>query len=243
MNEEYKHILVGQEDNKKIYFEYGEYLKILKFAKAGASEGSRGVLLGRRDGENIYILKVLEALYCGGEGIEAPTFSPESWGRINAEIKENFSGLTLLGQFSSHKSVQPKRADYIMQEKFFGKESNLLYIFDPTENAEKMYFYSDREFNFLNGFYLYDRYERPINLSLREGIVRPLTREYEIRIRLFDEIKRKAKRQNHIYAVIAFIIIILIIYNIVHSYELEKRIGNLSFPDREKTEWKKELIN
>lgn len=243
MNEEYKPVLVGQVDKKKVYFEYGEYLKILKFAKAGASDGSRGVLLGRRDGENIYILKALEALYCGGEGIESPTFSPDSWGRINAEIKENFSNLTLIGQFCSHKSVKPHRTDYIMEEKFFSKESNLLFVFDPTDNTEKMYIYSDREFNFLNGFYLFDKFDKSVNLSHREAIVRPLSREYEIRMRLFDDIKRKIKIQNHIYVVIMIIIMLLIIYNVIHSYELEKRIGNISFPDREKTEWKNELNN
>ena len=243
MKDDYKPILVGQIDKVKVYFEYGEYLKTLKFAKAGASDGSRGVLLGRRDGENIYVLRVLEALYCGGEGIETPTFSPDSWGRIDAEIKDNFSGLSLLGQFCSHKYVSPERNDYIMQEKYFGNESNLLYIFDPTENSEKMYIYKDREFNFLNGFYLFDKFEKSINLSLREAIVRPLTREYELRVRMFDDIKKKIKTQKHIYAVVWAIITLLIIYNSVRLFELEKRIGNIKFPDREKTEWKIELNN
>ncbi|MFA7637633.1 MAG: hypothetical protein WCX81_07705, partial [Monoglobales bacterium] len=139
MREEYKHILIGQEDHKKVYIEYGEYLKILKFSKAGASDGCRGVLLGYKNNDGIYILKALEALYVGSEGIESPAFSPEAWGRITAEIKENFSELTILGQFSSHKSTNPDRMDFIMQEKYFGKESNLLFIFDPADNMERMY--------------------------------------------------------------------------------------------------------
>ncbi len=240
MMKEYEPLLIGQQDNKKIFFEYGEYLKILKFAKAGALDGSRGVILGYKNGDDIYITKALEAVYCGSEGFELPTFSPDSWGRITAEIKENYSGLILLGQFSTHSPLSPQRMDYITQDKFFGKESNLLFVFDPTDNQEKMFVYDDREFVFLNGFYLFDKFEKHIDLTLREAVIRPLSREYEIRMRIFDDIKKKIKRQNHIYALISFIIILLIIYNIFHSFELEKRI---STTDGEKVEWKNELKN
>ncbi len=243
MEKEYKPILVGQEDSSKVYFDYGEYLKILKFAKAGASDGSRGVLLGMRDGDKIFILKAIEAIYSGGEGIESPAFSPDSWGRIESEIKNNYSELELLGQFCSHNSIRPDRVDYIMQEKYFKSKSNLLYIFDPTNNVEKMYFFKERQFNFLNGFYLFDKFEIPINLSLREAVVRPLSREYELRMRLFDDIKRKMRRQNNFYATLAVIIILLIIYNTVHLFEIDTRTGKLSFQDREKSEWKNELKN
>ena len=238
MMEEYKPILIGQDDPKKVFIEYGEYLKILKFAKAGATDGSRGVLLGRRDGDRIYILKALEALYCGGEGIESPAFSPDSWGRITAEIKENYSELVLLGQFSTHSPVNPQRMDYIMQDRFLNTGSNLLFVFDPTNNQEKMYVYDNREFVFLNGFYIFDKFEKPINLSFRDAVVRPLSREYEIRMRIFDDIKKKIKRQNHFYAVLAFIIILLTVYSILRSFDIEKRTEN--FPDSEAVEWRRE---
>ena len=243
MEKEYLPILVGQEDKLKVFIEYGEYLKIIKFAKAGASDGSRGVLLGKKDNNNIYITRALEAIYCGTEGLESPAFSPESWGRIKAEIEENYKELEILGQFSSHTPFKIERTDYIMQDKFFSKESNILFLFDPANNSEKMFIYKDKEFTFLNGFYLFDKYEKPIDLTHREALVRPLSREYEIRMRLFDDIKKKIKRQNHLYAAVAVIFLLLILYNIIHSFELEKRIGNISFPDRETAEWKIELKN
>ena len=60
MEKNYKHILVGNVDHNEILFEYSEYLKIIKFAKAGASDGSRGVLLGEEIDGKIYIYKVIE---------------------------------------------------------------------------------------------------------------------------------------------------------------------------------------
>lgn len=236
----YSHILVGQKDEREVFIEYGEYLKILKFAKAGASDGARGVLLGWRDGKKTYISKVIEAVYCGDEGLECPAFSPESWGRINAEINRNFSDLSVLGQFSSHSPLSPVRIDYIMQEKYFSKKSDLLFVFDPTENTEKMYVYEGREFVFLNGFCLYDKFETPINLILRENLLWPLSREYEIRMRIFDDIKRKIRKQNNIYAVALCIIVFLTLYNIIRSYGIEKTIENYSLSDRERIEWKSE---
>ena len=241
MENNYKHILIGNVEEKKVFIEYGEYLKILKFAKAGASDGSRGVLLGEELDGNIFILKAIEAVYSGDEELESPIFSPCSWGRINAEIKENYSKLKVLGQFSSHTPVKPIRTDYIMQDKFFDKSSLLLFIFDPTNNDEKMYLYNGREFEDLDGFYLFDKFENPINLTLRESIVRPLCREYEIRIRFFDDIKRKIKKLNNIYAIISILVVLLTIFGIVKLYELEKNMDSLNFSDREKFEWKSEF--
>lgn len=241
MEKNYKHILVGNEDQKKVFIEYGEYLKILKFAKAGALDGSRGVLLGDEIDGKIYIFKVIEAIYSGEEDIESPSFSPDSWGRISAEIKENYLKYKILGQFSTHTPVKPIRTDYIMQDKFFDKSSLLLYIFDPTDNQEKMYLYNGRDFEDLNGFYLFDKFDKPIDLSLREAIVRPLCREYEIRVRIFNDIKKKIRKQNNTYAIISIIIALLTIFSIVKSFEIEKNIDNLNFSDREKFEWKSEF--
>ena len=243
MEKNYKHILVGNEDKNKIFIEYGEYLKILKFAKAGASDGARGVLLGEELDGNIFVFKVIEAVYSGEEELESPTFSPDSWGRISAEIKESYSKYKILGQFSSHTPSRPIRTDYIMQDKFFEKSSLLLFIFDPTDNQEKMYLYNGRDFETLNGFYLFDKFEKQINLSLREAIVRPLCREYEMRVRIFNDIKKKIRKQNSIYAVISIIIALLTVFNIVKSFELEKNIDNLNFSDREKFEWNSEFQN
>lgn len=241
MTNNYSHVLIGGEDNRKIFIEYGEYLKILKFSKAGASDGARGVLLGQKNGENTYILKVIEAVYSGSEGVESPAFSPTSWGRIEAEIKENYKTLSVLGQFSSHPPVTPMRMDYIMQEKYFSEDSNLLFVFDPTDNSEKIYEYNDREFCFLNGFYLFDKFENPIDLTLREAVTRPLLREYELRIRIFDDIKRKIKRQKYSYFVFIIIFSILILYNIINAFRLEKMVETHIFSDRENTQWNKEL--
>lgn len=243
MEKNYKHILVGNEDKNKIFIEYGEYLKILKFAKAGASDGSRGVLLGEEIDGNIFVFKAIEAVYSGEEDLEAPAFSPDSWGRINAEIKECYSKYKVLGQFSSHTPVKPIRTDYIMQDNFFDKSSLLLYIFDPTDNQEKIYLYNGRDFEDLNGFYLFDKFDKPIDLSLREAIVRPLCREYEIRVRIFNDIKKRIRKQNNIYAVISIIVVMLTIFSIVKFYELEKNIDKLNFSDREKFEWNSEFQN
>lgn len=240
MENNYSHILVGQPDARKIYIEYAEYLKIIKFAKAGASDGSRGVLLGYKDSDKIIISKIIEALYSNDEGLESPAFSPDSWGRISAEISQDNSGLVILGQFSSHPFVTPRRMDYVMQEKYFSKSANLLFVFDPCSNEEKFYMYDDREYVFLNGFYLYDKYDTPIDLSVRENILRPMIREYELRVRIFDDIKRKLKRQNNIYAVVSGIIILLVIYTITHTLNLENKIDYYSLSDEERIEWKNE---
>ena len=240
MENKYSDVLVGQPDARMIFIEYGEYLQILKFAKAGASEGSRGVLLGYKDGEKIYISKVIEAVYSGDEGMEGPTFSPSSWGRISAEANQCYGGLDILGQFSSHPFVTPRRMDYVMQEKYFSKSANILFVFDPCSNEEKFYFYEDREFVFINGFHLYDKFEQPINLCVRENILRPLLREYEIRVRIFDDIKRKLKIQNNIYAVVSGIIILFVIYTFTHSLNLENKVKYYSLSDGERIEWKSE---
>ena len=243
MEKNYKHILVGNVDHNEILFEYSEYLKIIKFAKAGASDGSRGVLLGEEIDGKIYIYKVIEAVYSGDENLESPTFSPDSWGRISAEIEESYSKYKILGQYSTHTPPSPIRTDYVMQDKFFDIESKLLFIFDPTDNVEKMYLYNGREFETLNGFYLFDKFDKPINLSFREAIVRPLCREYEMRVRFFEDIKKKLRKQNTFNAVMFIIIALLTIYSIVKTYEHDKHIYNLNFSDGEKFECKSEFQN
>ena len=77
MSENYSPVLVGQADERIIFFEYAEYLKILKFSKAGASDGSRGVLLGKKYDGKTYVLYALEAVYSGEESVETPMFSPK----------------------------------------------------------------------------------------------------------------------------------------------------------------------
>lgn len=243
MEKNYKHILVGTADQNEIYIEFGEYLKILKFAKAGATDGSRGVLLGSETRGKTFIYKVVEAVYSGDETLESPTFSPDSWGRICAEIKQFYPTLKILGQFSTHTPVKPIRTDYIMQDKFFNKESKVLFIFDPTDNDEKMYIYNGREFEVLNGFYIFDRFEKQINLSLRESIVRPLCREYEMRVRLFEDIKKRIRKQNNINMIVFIIFTLLTVFSIVKIYEHDKHIYNLNFSDGEKFECNSEFQN
>ena len=240
MSKNYHPVLVGQEDNRKVFFEYSEYLKVLKFAKAGASEGSRGVLLGRKVDDKTYVLAALEAVYSGRENIETPSFSPDSWGRIAAEINEHFQQLDIVGQFSTHSPSKPIRSDYIMQDRFFNETADLLFVFDPVTNSEQFYKFKSREFCFLNGFYLYDKYDIEIDLALREAVLRPLCREYELRMRIFDSIKRKIRFQNNVYAIAAIIITLFTMFNIYYSYGLEKRIDALTDFNREITEWKKE---
>lgn len=240
MSEKYFPVLVGREDKRKIFIEYGEYLKIIKFAKAGASDGARGVLLGKKTCDGIYILKALEALYTGDEGLEAPSFTMESWSRIMAEIKENYCDLEVIGQYASHSPYAPNRSDYIMQEKFFSSEQDMLFLFDPVKNVDRFYFYSGREYVFVDGFYLFDKYENPIDLKLREAVTRPLEREYEIRMKMFEKMKQRIKKQNNFYAVIAIILLVFLIYNLIHLFELEQRIDGFY---GENTEWNREFMS
>ena len=127
-----------------------------------------------------------------------------------------------------------------MQDRFFSKNSNLLFVFDPVDNSEKFYFFEDNEFRFLNGFYLYDKYNVPIDLRRRESVVRPLCREYELRMRFVDNVTRKLRCRNNIYAVFAVVIILLTFFNFYCSYAVDKRIDELIADDEEITEWKKE---
>ena len=46
--------------------------------------------MDKRNKGEIYILRVIEIVYSGDEELEGPTFSPQSWGRIEAEtLKED----------------------------------------------------------------------------------------------------------------------------------------------------------
>ena len=243
MEKNYSPILVGQIDLRQVYIEYNEYLNILKFAKAGGSDGSRGILLGQRVGEKIYIYKVLEAVYSGIEGVEMPVFTPESWGIFEADIKEYYSSLEILGQFSTHSSVEPNRNDYIMQDKYLPKSANLLYVFDPTENEEKFYRYDSREFNFLNGFYLFDKFENKISLNKREAIICSFNREYEMRLRFYNDISNKIKKQNNIYLIITLIILSLTFCTIFRQFGIEKMLSSFTSENEERIEWKSGLNN
>ena len=185
--EKEKALLMGMADEKKVYMEYGVYLNLIRSAKGGGSEGSRGVLLGtvQEDG-TIIIEKFIGLIYTGGEGIEAPSFSRESWERIEKEREQYYGKLDIVGSFSSHMDLEPTKQDKVYQRSFF--DGKLLFLLDPIANGEKCFLGQGEELKPLQGFYLYDKLGKEVDLSHRSALTRQIDKECEIRTSAYKSV-------------------------------------------------------
>lgn len=210
---------IGTGENSPVYIEFGAYMHIIKYAKAGSLDGSRGVLLGRHDNDKIYVFAAMEAMYTGDEGIEAPSFTKQSWSRITSESKETYPELEILGQYSTHRDTVPDEVDAAMQENFFNGEK-LLFIFDPVSNAQDTYLYNDRKSEKLGGIYIFDKYGNPLDLHYKDSILMPVNREMELREKILSRIEHKSKIRSRIYAAMFAAVAIISAYLLVQSIEL-----------------------
>jgi hypothetical protein len=219
-------VLIGGVDTTRVYMEYGAYLKILRYGKAGSVDGTRGVLLGNIDDDGIHVQVALEALYTGDEGLEAPSFTSQSWSRINSESKEFYPNLKIIGQYSTHAGTDYDEMDFAMQHSFFNGILSILYVFDPIENTEAVYLYN-KEFKKLNGMYLYDKCDNPIDLKLKDSITRPVNQEFEYRTKVLNKINKKLAAQNKVYAVVFILLVIAFIYLMFQHTELTNKYGEI----------------
>lgn len=210
---------IGTGENSPVYIEFGAYMHIIKYAKAGSLDGSRGVLLGKHDKDKIYISTALEAMYTGDEGIEAPSFTKQSWSRISAEVKETYSELEILGQYSTHRDTAPDEVDEAMQKSFFDGEK-LLFIFDPVSNGQDIYEYDEGECKKLGGIYIFDKFGNPLDLHYKDSILMPVNREMELREKILGRIEHKQKVRSKIYAAMFVVVAIICAYLVVQSIEL-----------------------
>ncbi len=248
MTEKMKTVLVGTNYDTYIYMEYAAYLKILRYSKAGSIDGSRGVFLGKIEDGAVYIYEALEAMYFGDEGLEAPSFTGQSWQRITEEIKENHKDLRILGQYSTHPDVKPAEMDMSMQEGFFDSMSDLLFVFDPVENTSEIYKYSDKKYTAVKGIKLFDKYDNELDMRIAESIMRPINREYELRTKLLNKFSKKLKEKNRVYMGIFAVLFLVIIYLTFQTVELggrcktmEKQINDLQWVSAQQEEQIKEL--
>ncbi len=228
MSENMKTVLVGTNGGTYIYMEYGAYLKILRYSKAGSIDGSRGVFLGKRDGDRVYIYEALEAMYYGDEGLEAPSFTRQSWERITEEIKEHYGDLRILGQYSTHPDIAPTEMDMAMQESFFDSLSDLLFIFDPVENVSEIYRFENRRFEPVKGIKLFDKYENELDMRIADSIMRPVNREFELRTKILSKFNKRLASQTRIYLIAFAVMLIAIIYLVFQNAEQAAKYEELS---------------
>lgn len=220
-------LLCGREDDKKIYFEYAAYLDVIRYSKVGSIDGARGVLLGKETDGIINIEKVVPAIYSGDEGLESPSFTKQSWDRISNEIRERFSDLKILGQYSTHPEVSATENDLMMQLTFFDETQNILFIFDPINNTESINIINKKNVRKLEGFYLYDSAIGNVDLKLKDILTRSVDREYEYRLRALDKFTNRLKKQRAVYSLVAVILAIFIIYLIYQNIELSNKYKQL----------------
>lgn len=212
-------ILIGQQDEKKVYIEYAAYLKILKFGKGGASDGARGVLLGEKKDDEIYVSALLEAVYTGGDGVEAPSFTTDSWDRIKQEREMLYPGLEILGSYSSHPDVHPTEQDILIQMGFFNEVDNILFVFDPIANVERVYVGDKEKWRRIKGFYLYDMTGRSIDLRLRENLTRTVDKEVELRNKVFHSLSKKVSNMIAAFTICILVLAVIDVYLVVQVYQ------------------------
>ncbi len=217
-------ILIGQQDEKKVYIEYAAYLKILKFGKGGASNGARGVLLGEKKDGDIFISALLEAVYTGGDGVEAPSFTTDSWERIKQEREMLYPHLAILGSYSTHPDVHPTEQDILIQTGFFNEPDNILFMFDPVANVERIYIGDKEKWRRMKGFFLYDMTGRSIDLRLRENLTRTVDKEVELRNKVFHTLSKKVSNMIAAFTICILVLAVVNVYLVVQVYQNNKMV-------------------
>lgn len=212
--------LVGANDKKKIYIEYGEYLKVLNYAKSSGTDGARGIFLGKVIDNAIIITKTLEAIYPSGDGVEGPSFSAEAWNRIELQ-KHDYPQYVTVGSYSTHVGVTPTELDKIYQNGFFSGEDMVLFVFDPQNNTEK--FYCSTNLTPINGYYLYDLTGKHIDLTLKSKVMRSVSDEVALRNEIFAKWNKKLNRQQAVIGTLVALFILSFGYLYAQQVELDMR--------------------
>lgn len=222
-----KVILIGQQEEKQVYIEYAAYLKILKFGKGGASDGARGVLLGEKKENGIFVSALLEAVYTGGDGVEAPSFTTDSWERIGQEKEMLYPNLTILGSYSTHPDVHPTEQDILIQNGFFNEPDNLLFVFDPIANVERIYIGDKEKWRRLKGFLLYDMTGRSIDLRVRENLTRTVDKEVELRNKVFHALSKKVSNLIAALTICVAVLAVMDVYLVLQNYQNNRQTETL----------------
>lgn len=224
--EKEKALLMGLADEKKVYMEYGVYLNLIRSAKGGGSEGSRGVLLGKTEEDGaIVIEEFIGLVYTGGEGIEAPSFTRESWQRIEEEKKQYYPSMDIVGSFSSHMDLELTQQDKLYQRNFF--DGKLLFLLDPVANGERCFFTSGDEVKALNGFYIYDRLGKEVDLTHRSALTRQIDKECEIRTSAYKSVAQSVSAMKILLGVVTGILVVLFVYLMLQNIELTSQVKRL----------------
>lgn len=222
-----KVILIGQQEEKKVYIEYAAYLKILKFGKGGASDGARGVLLGEKREDGIFVSALLEAVYTGGDGVEAPSFTTDSWERIRQEREMLYPNLMILGSYSTHPDVHPTEQDVLIQTGFFNEPDNLMFVFDPIANVERIYIGDKEKWRRLKGFLLYDMTGRSIDLRVRENLTRTVDKEVELRNKVFHGLSKKVSNLIAALTICTAVLAVMDVYLVLQVYQNNRQTETL----------------
>ncbi|MDR1699743.1 MAG: LysM peptidoglycan-binding domain-containing protein [Lachnoclostridium sp.] len=157
--------------NRKIYIE--DY--VVSFAKqlAKRSEGKEaaGVLLGtNRSEQGVKYLFVsgMVAIEHFAERSQQQ-FTHDIWGDIYTDIKENFTGLEILGWYYSKHGmpIACNETVRVIHGKNFSGTDKLLYIYDSAEKEEGFFLSSAGVLQRQSGFYIY--YEK--NSEMRDYMV------------------------------------------------------------------------
>ena len=165
-------VLVGErvEEDKNIYISQSVYNEIHRFTKDKTVNEAGGILLGNVIEEfgktNIIIDAFIEGKHCQSTPTTI-TFTHETWESWHKEINKKYSNRKIIGWIHTHPNYGIFLSEYdkFIQENFFGEDYETAYVIDPIQNIEGFYFWINGKIEKCNGFYVYDKTGKKIDVE------------------------------------------------------------------------------
>ncbi|MGM9991336.1 MAG: LysM peptidoglycan-binding domain-containing protein [Candidatus Bruticola sp.] len=192
--------------NSRIYLRYQLFTTLNKLALNNTAQAQAGLLLGSHVKDNSWI-KIDEAVEVKPQ---SDNFTEVVWKRAFAQASKKHPGMSVVGWFHSHPGTGSSLTDLEKEihQKFFPKQSQVIYIVDPVIGERSFYLWRDGELQNSGGFRIYGKTAVNSTIVSRE----PTRQEDYLDERYLERSIDKFQRmlRNPVVRPIDYIILVLI---------------------------------
>ena len=156
----------GRNEGLRVFFTPEVHQALWRHAVLDTSVEICGVLVGswHRDQAGPFV-KIVESIR--GEGAETRfaevTFTHETWAKINAEMDNKFSKLSIVGWYHTHPDfgIFLSDRDRFIHEHFFSGPGQIAHVIDPIRKTEGVFIWRNAKPSLCEHFWVGDRILAP----------------------------------------------------------------------------------
>ncbi|MGM9998658.1 MAG: LysM peptidoglycan-binding domain-containing protein [Candidatus Bruticola sp.] len=194
------------EGNSRIYLRYQLFNKLNGLALKNTAQAQAGLLLGSHIKDNSWI-KIDEVVEVKPQGDK---FTDSVWKTAFTQASKQHPGMSFVGWFHSHPGTGSSLTDSEKEvhQKFFPKQSQVIYIVDPVVGERSFYLWRDGALQESGGFRIYGKTPTTSTVVGRE----PTRNEDYLNDRYLERSVEKLQRmlRNPVVRPIDYVILVLL---------------------------------